>query len=130
MISDALPKIYDFMRSIIENIAFGIYENYKALQNFPISKVFCAGGMAKSVEILKIIANVLGTDVIVPEIKDSSFTGAAMSVLKALDYYKDYISIIKENLNFNTISKEQTMVDNYKHIYLQWKNIKNKIDIL
>jgi len=130
MISDALPKIYDFTRSIIENIAFGIYENYKALLNFPISKVFCAGGMAKSVEILKIIANVLGIDIIVPEIKDSSFIGAAMSALKALDYYKDYVSIIKENLKFNTISKEKTMVDNYKHIYLQWKNIKNKIDIL
>lgn len=130
MISDVLPVLDDFARSIIENIAFGIYENYQALQKFQISKVFCAGGMSKSREILKVLANILGTNLIIPEYKDSSFIGAAMSALKTLQYYENYKSIIDENIKFETIENDASLIENYSQIYLQWKNIKNKIDNL
>ncbi len=130
MVSEVLPKIDDFARSIIENIAFGIYENFKALHNFQISKVFCAGGMSKSKEILKVIANVLDTDLNVPEFKDSSFIGAAMNTLKALDYFKDYRSFIEEFIKFEIISSDSSISEKYKEIYAQWKNIKNKVDKL
>ncbi len=130
MISDELPILDDFARSIIENIGFGIYENYKALQNFQISKVFCAGGMSKSKEILKVIANILGVNLIIPEYKDSSFIGAAINALKTLNYYKNYKSIIDENIKFEIIKNDASLIEKYSHIYLQWKNIKNKIDKL
>ena len=130
MISDALPTLSDFARSMIENIAFGIYENYLALQKFHVANVFCAGGMSKSKQILKVIADVLGTNLIVPEYKDSSFIGAAMNSLLSLDYYKDYKTIINENIKFETIKYDSFLKDKYKHIYLEWKNIKNKIDTL
>lgn len=130
MISNELPNLREFTRAIIENIGFGIYENYKALQKFQISRVFCAGGMSNSKEILKVIANILGTNLIVPQHKDASFIGAAMTVLKALDYYKSYKSIIDENIKFEIISNEPYLLDKYKQIYLRWKSIKNKIDTL
>ena len=130
MISDELPKLRDFTRAIIENIGFGIYENYKALQKFQISRVFCAGGMSNSKEILKVISNILGTNLIVPQYKDASFIGAAITVLKALDYFKSYKSIINENIKFENIPNDPTLFDKYKQIYMQWKSIKNKIDTL
>ncbi|MEJ2295168.1 MAG: FGGY-family carbohydrate kinase [Candidatus Lokiarchaeota archaeon] len=130
MISNELPKLREFTRAMIENIGFGIYENYKALQKFQISRVFCAGGMSNSKEILKVIANILGTNLIVPQYKDASFIGAAITVLKALDYYKSYKSIINENIKFENIPNDASLLDKYKQIYLQWKSIKNKIDTL
>jgi autoinducer 2 (AI-2) kinase len=130
MISDELPKLPEFTRAIIENIGFGIYENYKALQKFQISRVFCAGGMSNSKEVLKVIANILGTNLIIPQYKDASFIGTAMTALKALDYYKSYKSIINENIKFENIPNDPSLLDKYKQIYLQWKSIKNKIDNL
>jgi len=130
MISDVLPTISDFARSIIENIAFGIYENYKALQQFQIKKIFCAGGMSKSKVILQLIADVLGTDLTVPEYKDSSFIGAAMSVLIALEQYRDHKTIIDECIKFETIRNDPSLRDIYSQLYVEWKNIKNKIDTL
>jgi sugar (pentulose or hexulose) kinase len=86
--------------------------------------------MSKSKEILKVIANVLDTDLNVPEFKDSSFIGAAMNTLKALDYFKDYRSFIEEFIKFEIISSDSSISEKYKEIYAQWKNIKNKVDKL
>ena len=130
MITESLPSIGDFARSVIENIAFGIYENYKALQKFQITDVFCAGGMSKSRQVLKVIADILGTNLIVPEQKDSSFIGAAMNVLIGLGYYKDYNNIINELIKFEIIENDHIVKEKYQQLYLEWKNIKNKIDIL
>ena len=130
MISDALPTLKDFARSIIENIAFGIYENFNALKKFQITNVFCGGGMSKSKEILKVIANVLNTNLIVPEYKDTSFIGGAMNVLIALEYFKDYKTIIDELIKFEIIENDPSLIDKYTQLYLQWKNIKKKIDNL
>ncbi|TFF88883.1 MAG: hypothetical protein EU549_02165, partial [Promethearchaeota archaeon] len=130
MISDALPTIIDFARSVVENIAFGIYENYTALEKFQIKDIYCAGGMSKSKEILKVIADMLGTNLLVPEFRDSSFTGGAMNTLIALDYYQDYKSIVNELINFEGIVNNPAQKDKYQELYLQWKNIKSKIDSL
>ncbi len=132
LISNELPKINSFARSVIENITFGIYENFIALNKFTDLKprLFCGGGMAKSLEFRKILANVLDSVVLTPAIKESSFIGTAMNTLKGLGLYPDYKSIINDLFNYENIDKEDQFVESYKIIYNEWKNIKNKIDDL
>ena len=132
MISDMLPVLDDFARSIIENIAFGIYENYKALSNFVDldTRTFCAGGMAKSKEFTQLLANVLDSELSIPLVKDSAFIGIAMNVLKALNVYSDYKSIINDLITYEKVKSDSNVSQIYKSVYLEWKNLKNKIDKL
>jgi len=53
-----------------------------------------------------------------------------MKVIVGLGYYKDYNSIINELIKFENIKNEPFLIDKYQQLYLQWKNIKNKIDNL
>ncbi len=132
MISEELPKIEDFARSVLENIAFGIYENYRALNNYTDSgtRTFCAGGMAKSEEFSKLLANVLDSEISIPFVKDSAFIGVAMNALKGLDVYSDYKAMIKDLITYEKIKSNSSISEKYKSIYLEWKNLKIKTDKL
>ena len=132
MIFDELPNIEDFARSVLENIAFGLYENYKALSNFVDldTRTFCAGGMAKSKEFTQLLANVLDSELSIPLVKDSAFIGIAMNVLKALNVYSDYKSIINDLITYEKVKSDSNVSQIYKSVYLEWKNLKNKIDKL
>jgi len=132
MILEELPTIEHFAKAVLENIAFGIYENYQALLKFAESdvKTFCAGGLSKSREFCQMLANVLNAEISVPQYKDAAFTGAAMNVLIALNKYPDHASIISEIFKFDRYSVEPEIADKYKSIYLDWKNIKSQLDDL
>ncbi|MFW9950862.1 MAG: FGGY-family carbohydrate kinase [Candidatus Thorarchaeota archaeon] len=132
MISEVVPKIEDFARSVLENIAFGIFENYIALKNFIDldTRPFCAGGMAKSEEFIKLLANVLNSEISVPFVKDSAFIGVAMNTLKALNIYSDYKAMIKDFIKYDKIKVKPHVSEKYKSIYFDWKNLKIKIDKL
>ena len=92
MISEDLPKLEDFGRSVLENIAFGISENYHALKALVKTEfvAYCAGGLAKSEEFNQLLANVLNAEISIPFERDSAFIGVAMNSLKALDIYSDF----------------------------------------
>jgi len=132
MILEELPTIKNFAKAVLENIAFGIYENYQALLNFAKSDVrtFCAGGMSKSKEFCQMLANVLNAEISVPQYKDSAFTGAAMNVLIALKKHPDHRSIISDVFKFDRYSVNPEIADKYKSIYLDWKHIKSQVDDL
>ena len=93
-------------------------------------KTFCAGGMSKSKEFCQMLANVLNTEISVPQSKDSAFVGAAMNVLIALKKFPDYRSIISEIFKFEKFSVDPQIADKYKSIYLDWKNIKLQVNDL
>lgn len=132
MISEELPKIEDFARSVLENIAFGIFENYRALNSYEDleTRTFCGGGMAKSEEFCKLLANVVNSEISIPFVKDSAFIGVAMNTLKALEVYSDYNAMIKELFIYEKIKSDPSISEKYKSIYLEWKNLKNKVDKL
>jgi sugar (pentulose or hexulose) kinase len=132
MIGEELPKLENFARSTIEGICFGISENFQALLQFTQSdtKVFCAGGMAKSNEFCKILANVFNQELNVSQYRDSAFIGCAINTLIGLDLYQDYRSIIAELIEFEKFSVESQFSCEYKRIFREWKNIKNQINKL
>ncbi|MFW9770761.1 MAG: FGGY-family carbohydrate kinase [Candidatus Thorarchaeota archaeon] len=132
MISEKHPHIEHFARSIIENIAFGIYENHQVLQKFIDFKTntYCAGGMAKSNEFCKILANVLNTEIKTPNFEESSAIGIALNVLKTLKYTPNFKTIINNLVKFKSYYPVSPIVDKYKKIYNKWKAFKQKIDDL
>ena len=132
LISDETPNIKHFARSVVENIAFGIYENHLKIRNFTEKETntHCAGGMAKSDEFLKLLANVLNTRIKSPVIKDSAYLGMGMNVLKALNYDQDIKRIFDNNIKFEIIPVEEPLAKQYREIFIDWKNLKNKVDKL
>ncbi|MFX1322085.1 MAG: FGGY-family carbohydrate kinase [Promethearchaeota archaeon] len=132
LVSEDHPKIENFIRSSIENICYGILENFKVLTKFTKSKIttFCAGGMAKSNEFLKILSNILKKDLNIPVCRDSAFIGCAMNSLIGLKKYTDYKNMIKELINFDKFSIDLDVSNDYEQIYLEWKNLKKKVDEL
>ncbi len=132
MVGEDLPRIENFARSVIENICYGILENSQALQEFTKSeiKTSCSGGMSKSTEFCKILANVLNTEISVPQCKDSAFIGNAMNTLIGLDLYQDYGTMVKDLIKFEKFTVDPSISRAYKTMYTEWKNFKNKVDDL
>jgi autoinducer 2 (AI-2) kinase len=130
MIGKELPKLENFARSVIENICFGILENFKALRKFVQSEVtvFCSGGMSKSKEFCKILASILNKEILVPHVKDSAFIGNAINTLLGLKVYPDYERIIDELMKFEKYNVDQSFAEDYKGVFKQWKHLKNKLD--
>ena len=132
MVSEDVPKIENFARSVLENIAFGIYENHQVLRNLTdlYTKTYVAGGMAKSNEFCKLLANILNSQISVACIKDSAFIGVAMNTLIGLKHYSNYKSIVSNFLAYEEVKNDPGVSDKFKTIYLEWKNLKSKIDRL
>jgi sugar (pentulose or hexulose) kinase len=132
MVSDEVPKIENFARSVLENIAFGIFENYQVLRNQTdlSTKTYVAGGMAKSNEFCKLLANILDNQISVACIRDSAFIGVAMNTLIGLKHSSNYKSIISNLLAFEDVKNDPNISEKFKTIYLEWKNLKSKIDSL
>lgn len=132
MIGEELPKLENFAQSAIEGICFGILENFQALLKFVSSeiKTFCSGGMAKSYEFCKTLVNILDQEINVPQFKDSAFVGCAINALMGLKLYQDYRSIIDNLIKFEKFSIDSKISSDYRKIFQEWKNLKNKISKL
>ncbi len=132
LITEDMPKIENFAGSVLENISFGIMENYNALKSFSDYelKTFCAGGMAKSNEFCKILTNTLNTNISVPKWKESAFIGLAINTLIGLNYYSDYKNLIKSHIDFDIHLVDPNISKRYQNVYLEWKNLKRKINQL
>ncbi len=132
LITESLPKIANFARSVIENICFGINENYKELNkfsNFDVN-VYSAGGMAKSTEFCKILANILNEEIKVPQYKDSAFLGCAINTLFGLDLYQNYKKMVDELIEFIKFPIDEDISNKYKKVFKEWKNLKNRVNEL
>ncbi len=132
IVVEDLPKIENFAKSVIENIGFGLYENHQFLSNFTPStnKTFCAGGLSKSNEFCKILANILDTEIQVPQCRDSAFIGSVINALVGLNHYPDHETIINELLSLDTFKVDPSSANRYKSVYKEWKGLKNTLDNL
>jgi sugar (pentulose or hexulose) kinase len=133
-ISDIVSDRSTFTRAILENIGFGILENYNALvelaPNKKINRVFCGGGMANSKGFVKIIADILGKDVVIPKIKESAYLGQLVNCMIALGTFKNHTEAVKKLIELETIKYNPANTNEYKKIYGQWKIYKEKTDSL
>jgi sugar (pentulose or hexulose) kinase len=132
LITESLPKISNLARSVIENICFGINENFQGLQKFSDEqiKLYSAGGMAKSKEFCKILANILDQKVKVPNYKDSAFIGCGINILLGLNKYKNQRKIIDDLIEFREYPNEEGISNEYKKVFKEWKNLKKQVNDL
>jgi sugar (pentulose or hexulose) kinase len=130
LITESLPRIANLAQSVIENICFGINENYIELKKFSDFEVnlYSAGGMAKSHEFCKILANVINQEIRVPLYEDSAFIGCAMNTLIGLALYQDYKKILDELIKFKKFPIDDDISSKYKKVFREWKNLKNQVN--
>jgi sugar (pentulose or hexulose) kinase len=130
-ISDYVTDRKTLTRAVLENIGFGIYENYIAIKelapNNKISEVFCGGGMANSEGFIKIIADTIGQDINVPAVKDSAYIGQLIICTVALGLYKNHEEAVKGLIKQKTIKFDPKNHAEYLKFYQQWKNYKEKL---
>ena len=72
----------------------------------------------------------LDSKLLIPSTKDSAFIGVAMNALKALDSYSDYKTMVNNLITHEKVLNNPSISEKYKAIYLEWKNLKIKIDKL
>lgn len=130
LVTEDFPKLGNLVRSAIENICFGILQNYISLKiiSDTETKSYCAGGMAKSKEFLKILTNILNANLKIPQNRDSAFIGCAMNVLIGLKSYPNYKNIIEKKIIYDEFIVEPSIAKTYKQIYREWVNLKKKVD--
>lgn len=133
-ISDIISDRSTFTRALLENIGFGILENFNALlelaPNNKVNKVFCGGGMANSKGFVKIIADILGQDIFIPKIKESAYVGQLINCMIALGTYKNHREAVDSLVELEVIKHDEANTKEYKKIYGQWKIYKEKTDNL
>jgi len=93
-------------------------------------KIFASGGMSKSKELCKILANILNKNLHVPLVKESAFIGCAINVLVGLKLYSNYKIVLDKLVKFEKYPVDYSISEDYKKIYAEWKNLKKKLDNL
>jgi len=117
----------DMTQAILEGVAFGMRDSYEIAKSLgvDIKETMMCGGGAKSPLWRKIMANVLGLKVKVPETEEGPSFGAAILAMVACDVYANVETacgkIIKikaeEEPDANLVAKYEEKYQNYKKIY-------------
>lgn len=125
----------DMIQAILEGVAFAIKDNLEIVKNMGIavkSSTVCGGG-AKSKIWMKILANVLGIELCMPENEDGPARGAVYLAAVASGVYKD-LSDAPEAKIAQTVNPDPELValyaekyENFKKIYPAMKNLFKEI---
>lgn len=115
-----------FIRAAMEGVIFSVYAVGKALQDLSgeFRTVRASGGFVQSPLWCQILADIFGTEVMIPESHQSSSWGAAILVLYALglvdelDAYKDALGEGRRFIpNSNHHQTYQTLFEIYEEVY-------------
>jgi len=92
-------KRSDMVQAVLEGVAFGVRDNLEIAKTLGINitKSTACGGGAKSKLWLKILANVLNIDILIPEVEEGPGVGAAMLAMVACGEYEN-IKVCAEKL--------------------------------
>lgn len=133
-ISDIVTDKSTFARAIFENIGYAIMENFNGLKalapDMTVSRVFCGGGMSNSSEVIQMLSDMLGVEIYVPEIRESSWAGFLMSCMVALGEYKSFNEAAESLLKWDVFTPDLDRTKKYGKLYKQWKRYKGKLDNL
>ena len=116
----------DMTQAVLEGVAFGLRDCLEIAKDLGISleRTKIVGGGAKSPLWRKIIANVLGLKVDVPECEEGPSMGGAMLAMVACGAYPDVVAaadaIVKVT---DTIEPDPELVEKYNERYAAFKQI-------
>ncbi|WP_209862683.1 gluconokinase [Paenibacillus shirakamiensis] len=125
-----------FIRAVLEGVVLSIFSVGVALRDIagPATEIIASGGFAKSAVWRQILCDVMGKELLVPEVADASALGAAVMALYAigdldsLDEVKSWVRIThrhKPNLKNSEVYLQ--LYDMYERIY---SKLKDEFDIM
>ncbi|MBQ7117956.1 MAG: xylulokinase [Clostridia bacterium] len=116
----------DMSLAVLEGVAFALRHNIDIIKNMGINikKSNVCGGGTKNKLWLKIIANVLGIELMIPENQEGASLGAALlaakGVMTAYEYRKLESKVYKIA---ETVASEKELSEKYEEKYLKWRKL-------
>ena len=116
----------DMSLAVLEGVAFALRHNIDIIRNMgiDIKKSNVCGGGTKNKLWLKIIANVLGIELCIPENQEGASLGAALLAAKGVMTTDEYAEL--ENKVYKTsetVKPEEELTAKYEAKYLQWRKL-------
>ena len=116
----------DMSLAVLEGVAFALKHNIDIIRNMgiDIKKSNVCGGGTKNKLWLKIIANVLGIELCIPENQEGASLGAALLAAKGVMTADDYAEL--ENKVYRTaetVKPEEELTAKYEEKYLKWRKL-------
>ncbi|ANS73931.1 gluconokinase [Paenibacillus yonginensis] len=120
-----------FIRAVLEGVIFSIFSIGVALRDLagPATKIIASGGFARSAVWRQILSDVMGKELLVPEVEEASALGAAaialygVKDLEALEDVKHWVRISethKPNLQNSEVYLQ--LFDMYERLYSKLKS--------
>lgn len=116
----------DMSLAVLEGVAFALRHNIDIIRNMGIDirKSNICGGGTKNKLWLKIIANVLGIELMIPENQEGASLGAAMLAAKGVMNADEYAEL--ENKVYKTaetVKPEEELTAKYEKKYIEWRKL-------
>ena len=102
--------------AVLEGVAFALRQNIEIIRSsgVNIEKAKICGGGAKNRIWLKVIADILNLEILIPQLEQGGALGAALLAARGLMDYKDYCAFAKEFYGIkDSITPDKDMVEAY-----------------
>ncbi len=116
----------DMSLAVLEGVAFALRHNIDIIRNMgiDIKKSNVCGGGTKNKLWLKIIANVLGIELCIPENQEGASLGAAMLAAKGVMTADEYAELEgKVYRTAETVTPKNVLTEKYMEKYLRWRKL-------
>ncbi|MGO4887471.1 gluconokinase [Anaerobacillus sp. MEB173] len=120
----------DLLRAGLEGVILGLYSVGEALERLAGShaKLFASGGFARSPLWLQIVADIFGTDVLVPESHQSSAWGAAWVGLYAINEVQSLADIKHHIPMKQTFTPDSNNNKTYQELYKIYRDLYQSLE--
>lgn len=121
-----------FARSVLEGIAFSLYEAYQRLEALDLDAddLRIIGGGSKSRLWQQIICDVFGRTIVVPAVSDSSF-GAAILAAIATGIFRDVEEAVNQCVHFTrTLEPDKKRHELYQQLYGCYQETQSSLEPL
>ena len=116
----------DMSLAVLEGVAFALRHSIDIIRNMGIyiKKSNVCGGGTKNKLWLKIIANVLGIELCIPENQEGASLGAALLAAKGVMTTDEYEALEKKVYKTaETITFEKNLTEKYEEKYRRWRKL-------
>ena len=116
----------DMSLAVLEGVAFALRHSIDIIRNMgiDIKKSNVCGGGTKNKLWLKIIANVLGIELCIPENQEGASLGAALLAAKGVMTTDEYEALEKKVYKTaETITFEKNLTEKYEEKYRRWRKL-------
>lgn len=121
-------------RAILESLAYAVKGNAEQVEKLSgrkIEKLRVCGGLANADVYLEILANVMGTPIIVPRLAEGSGIGAAICAGVGSGIYTDFSEGVEALAKLRKeIQPEERLSRQYKTFYKRWCKTRSELESL